>query len=125
MSKAPDPHWRYIALALTGGPVSRRGLQNALLGRARKEGITDDLAPQLTRFAWPHAIVKVHHHALAAARDWLPRVDFAVDNGAKIALGVSTIKSSGTIKALTEKLGILQERGSKEPTTRAKASSPK
>lgn len=109
MSKAHDPHWRYVALELDGPrPVSRRSLQNAIVGRARREGVSD--APQLTRYAWPHAIVKVHHHALAAARAWLGRIDFAVEGEQKVPLRVRTLSSSGTIKALTDRLGILQER---------------
>ncbi len=125
MSKAHDPHWRYIALALGGGPATRRGLQNAVLGRARKEGVPDDEAPQLTRFAWPHAIVKVHHHRLAEARDWLPRVAFVVEGGEKLPITVATMKSSGTIRTLTDKLGILQERGSKDAAKRTKAQATK
>ncbi len=114
MSKAHDPHWRYIALQLAGPrPISRRSLQNALLGRARKEDIADALAPQLTRFEWPHAIVRVHHHQLAAAREWLPRIDFAVE-GDKTPLAVETLSASGTIKTLTDRLGILKERGKKD-----------
>ncbi len=114
MSKAHDPHWRYIALALSGDKASRRALGNAVLGKARKEGVPDEEAPQLTRFQWPHAIVKVHHHRLAETREWLPRVDFVVEGGARQAITVSTMKSSGTIRTLTERLGILQERG-KDP----------
>ncbi len=125
MSKAPDPHWRYIALALTGGPATRRSLQNAVLGRARKEGIPDDEAPALTRFAWPHAIVKVHHYRLDEAREWLPRITFVVEAGERRELGVATMKSSGTIRSLTDKLGILQERGSKDTAKRTKSSATK
>lgn len=121
MSKAHDPHWRYIALRLDGDrAVSRRSLQNALLGRARKEDVADADAPQLTRYAWPHAIVKVHHHQMARARDWLPRVDFAVD-GDRVALTVQTLGASGTIRSLTERLGILDERGPAKDTRPSKA----
>ncbi len=125
MSKAHDPHWRYIALALTGGPATRRSLQNAVLGRARKEGIPDDQAPQLTRFEWPHAIVKVHHHRLIEACEWLPRVSFVVEAGAKLPLGVATMKASGTIRSLTARLGILQERGSNDAARKPKGAAPK
>ncbi len=125
MSKAHDPHWRYIALSLSGGPATRRSLQNAVLGRARKEGIPDDQAPQLTRFEWPHAIVKVHHHRLIEAREWLPRVAFVVEAGSKLPLGVATMKSSGTIRSLTDRLGILQERGSNDAAKKAKPAAPK
>lgn len=118
VSKAHDPHWRYIALRIEGRAVSRRALQNALLGRARKEGVPDAEAPQLTRYDWPHAIVKVHHHRLAGARDWLPRLDFAVEGDAKVPLQVKTLSASGTIKALTQRLGILEKRGEERPDGR-------
>lgn len=109
MSKAHDPHRRYVALRLAGPqPPSRRALQNALLGRARREGVADEDAPQLTRYEWPHAIVRVDHTHLDHARQWLPRVDFAVHDGQKVPLHVQTLLSSGTIKTLTDRLGVLR-----------------
>ncbi len=112
MSKAHDPHWRYVAFRIDAEtPLSRRAVGNAILGRARREDVPDDEAPQLTRYAWPHGIVRVPHHQLAAARDWLPRVTFAVEAGTKIPLTLETLSSSGTLKALTTRLGILTERG--------------
>lgn len=111
MSKAHDPHWRYVACRLEGSrPVSRRALQNALKGRFRKLGFEDPELPQLTRYQWPHAIVKVPHHRLADARAGLPKMDWAIEGGAKVALRTETLLSSGTIKTLTDRLGILTRR---------------
>lgn len=119
MSKAHDPHWRYVAFRLHGeAPLSRRAVQNAVLGRARREGVPDDEAPQLTRYEWPHAIVRVHHFHLAAVREWLPRITWAVEAAARVPVTVETLSSSGTIRALTRRLGVLQERG--QPPTREK-----
>jgi RNase P/RNase MRP subunit POP5 len=113
VSKAPDPHWRYVALRLEcPRPVSRRAVQNALTGAGRQHGVVDEWLPQLTRFGWPHAIVRMHHHQLAAAREWLPKVDFVVE-GDKLPFSVATLSSSGTIKTLTDRLGLLAERGQK------------
>ena len=112
VSKAHDPHWRYVAFRLHGEtPLSRRAVQNAVLGRARREGVPDDEAPQLTRYEWPHAIVRVHHFHLAAVREWLPRITWAVEAAARVPVTVETLSSSGTIRALTRRLGILEERG--------------
>lgn len=112
MSKAHFPHWRYIAFRVRGDrAVSRRAMQNAVTGRSRKEGVADDDLPRLTRYAWPHGIVRVHHHRLAAARDWLPRITWAVQEGQKVPLRLDTLSASGTIKSLTDRLGILRERG--------------
>lgn len=112
MSKAHDPHWRYVAFRIQGEtPLSRRAVQNAVLGRSRREEVPDEEAPQLTRYEWPHAIVRVHHFQLANVREWLPRLTWAVEAAAKVPIEVETLSSSGTIKALTQRLGILQERG--------------
>ncbi len=121
MSKAHDPHWRYIALRFTGDTrLSRRAVSNAILGRARREEIPDEHAPQLTRYEWPHAVVRVHHHQLSATRAWLPNITWAFEAAAKIPVTVETLSSSGTIKALTTRLGILTERGEAPPKTGGK-----
>lgn len=112
MSKAHDPHWRYVAVRFEGSrPVSRRGLQNALKGRFRKLGFEDAELPHLTRYDWPHAIVKVPHHRLADARAGLPKMDWAIERGDKVPFRTETLLSSGTIKTLTDRLGVLQKRG--------------
>ncbi len=112
MSKAHDPHWRYVAFRLEGpNPVSRKALQNAIKGRFRKEEWPDEELPQLTRFEWPHAIVKVHHFRLSDCRNVLPKMDWAVEAAAKVSFQVETLSSSGTIKTLTDRLGILSDRG--------------
>lgn len=102
MSKAHDPHWRYVAVRLDGHRMDRRDVARTL-GRWFQSWPGAE-RPQLTRFDWPHAIVKVHHFRLADCR--------AVLDG---ETGVETLSSSGTIKALTMRLGILQDRGEKKP----------
>lgn len=112
MSKAHDPHWRYVAFRLDGDrPIGRPALVNAIKGRFRKLGWPDDDLPHLTRFEWPHAIVKVHHHRLAEAREGFPRMDWAIEGGTKVTFRVETLSASGTIKTLTDRLGILRQRG--------------
>lgn len=110
MSKAHDPHWRYVAFRLEGRPVSRRALQNALKGTARRHGVPEEHLPQLTRYAWPHAITRIDHRHLEDLRALLPRIQWAIEGDERVALAVETLSSSGTIAALTRRLGILEER---------------
>lgn len=107
MSKAHDPHWRYVAVKLDGPAMDRRDLSRAL-GRWFQSWQGSE-RPQLTRFEWPHAIVKVHHFKLAELRAALDAES-----------GVETMSSSGTIKALTTRLGILKVRGEKKPESGGK-----
>ena len=101
---------RYIAFKLTGTPISRRALGNALRGRARHEGWTEVDQPQLTRFLWPHGIVRVEHTHSAKARTLLEAITWASEGDRKSELRIETIATSGTLKALTGRLGILTER---------------
>jgi RNase P/RNase MRP subunit POP5 len=105
------PRPRYVAFRIDGAkPVSRRAFNNALKGRARHEGWADADGPHLTRYGWPHGIVRVEHTHLARCRELLARVTWAVDGDAKVDLRVETLSSSGTLKALTERVGVLAER---------------
>jgi RNase P/RNase MRP subunit POP5 len=95
VSKASAPRPRYVAFRLDGDDAGRRKVADAV--RA--------LAPwmQLTRFGHPHGIVRVDHDRLAQARRLL--------SGGQIAGSrVETLGTSGTLKALTTRLGILQKR---------------
>lgn len=110
MSKVSMPRPRYVAFRLAAAtPVSRKAFGNALKGRARQAGWSD-AGPHLTRYAWPHGIVRVEHTHLARCRELLPTVAWAVEGSARVDLAVETLSSSGTLKALTERLGVLQER---------------
>lgn len=126
MSKAHDPHWRYVAFRLDDAarPLTRRAIGNALKGRFRKLGWPDDELPQLTRFEHPHGIVKVYHHRLQDCRDGLPKMDWAVEAAAKVSFTTVTLSSSGTIKALTDRLGVLQERGAVGPGAKGAKGAP-
>lgn len=111
MSKVSMPRPRYLAFEVqAAAPVSRRAFANALKGRARHEGWADADGPHLTRYAFPHGIVRVEHTRQAAARELLPRVTWAMEGGARVELAVRTLSASGTLKALTERLGLLIER---------------
>lgn len=111
MSKVSMPRPRYIAFKLEAErPVSRRALANALKGRARHDGWPDADAPVLTRYAWPHGIVRVEHLHLDKARALLAAVTWAVEGDAKVALKLKALSTSGTLKALTERIGVLQRR---------------
>lgn len=114
MSKAHDPHWRYIAVQFSGQKCSRQALSNAIKGRFRKEEWPEEELPQLTRFSWPHAIIKFPHFRALEGREVLPRMDWAIDGGARVSFKTETLRTSGTIKTLTDNLGILAERGPKE-----------
>lgn len=111
MSKVAMPRPRYVAFRVTAAqPVSRRSFANAVLGHARAAGWTDGEGPHLTRFAWPHGIVRVEHTRLAACRALLPGITWASESGARVPVTVATLSSSGTLKALTDRLGVLRER---------------
>lgn len=124
MSKAHDPHWRYIAIRMTGTPVGRRAMQNAIIGRFRKSGWPDEELPQLTRHQWPHAILKFPHHRSHEGRTILPKMDWAIEGSERVTFKTETLRTSGTIKTLTDNLGILQERGKKEPAGKTAPRSP-
>lgn len=118
MSKAHDPHWRYVAFRADGATgVSRRAMQNAILGRFRSLGWSDGDVPKLTRYEWPHGIVRVDHRRLADCRAALPRMDWAVEGRDKLVFRVTTLSSSGTLKALTDRIGLLRQRAA-GPTQR-------
>ena len=111
MSKVSMPRPRYLAFEVqAAAPVSRKAFANALKGRARHEGWADGDGPHLTRYAFPHGIVRVEHTRQAAARDLLPRVTWAMEGGARVEFTVRTLSASGTLKALTGRLGVLVER---------------
>ncbi len=111
MSKVSMPRPRYLAFEVqAAAPVSRRAFASALKGRARQEGWSDADGPHLTRYAFPHGIVRVEHTRQAAARELLPRLAWAMEGAARIDLSVRTLSASGTLKALTDRLGILTER---------------
>lgn len=111
MSKISMPRPRYIAFELQGPqPISRRALVNALKGRARHDGWTEDQVPVLTRFAWPHGIIRIEHDHAAKARTLLTAITWAVEGETKLAIAATPLSTSGTLKALTERVGVLQKR---------------
>ena len=78
------------------------------LGRARD--LPEARWPSLTRYDFPHAIVRVQHMDAWACRDWLAAGLKVKDGNGTTRLAVQTLSASGTIKALTERLGILLKR---------------
>ena len=107
------PRPRYVAFELASAtPVSRKAFANALRGRARHEGWPDADGPHLTRYAYPHGIVRVEHTHADKARRLLAAVTWAVEDGGKVELAVRTLSTSGTLKALTDRVGVLKERAS-------------
>ncbi|MHB1262302.1 MAG: hypothetical protein ACYC2H_11375 [Thermoplasmatota archaeon] len=111
MSKISMPRPRYLAFEVkAASPVSRRAFANALKGRARHEGWSDADGPHLTRYAFPHGIVRVEHTRAAACRTLLAGLTWAVEGAARIELSVRTLSTSGTLKALTDRVGVLKER---------------
>jgi len=111
MSKVSMPRPRYVAFTVTAPvPISRKAFANALKGRARHEGWADADGPHLTRYGWPHGIVRVEHTHAAKARALLANVTWAMEGGARVGLAVRTDSTSGTLKALTTRTGVLQAR---------------
>lgn len=106
MSKAHFAHYRYVAVEMTGNAPSRRALQNAIGKAGKRQNIPDERRPQVTRFAWPHAILRFEHHDVDAAREWLGTLEQTQDG----PIAVRTLSTSGTIKSLTDRLGILTRR---------------
>ncbi|HUR24579.1 MAG TPA: hypothetical protein VM327_01005 [Candidatus Thermoplasmatota archaeon] len=111
MSKVSMPRPRYVAFEATAAfPLSRRAFANALKGRARHEGWADAEGPHLTRYAFPHGIVRVEHSRATACRALLAGITWAVEGGARIDVAVRTVSTSGTLKALTGRTGVLGQR---------------
>ncbi len=109
MSKAHDPHWRYIAVRFKGTKATRKAMANAILGKARKAGWEDDDAPRLLRYEWPHAFVRVPHYRLSEGRELLGRITWTIEAATKQPLEVTTLSSSGTVKTLVDRHKILIE----------------
>lgn len=117
MSKVAMPRPRYVAFRMAAAtPLSRRAFANALKGRARHEGWPDADGPHLTRYGWPHGIVRVEHTHLAKCRQLLAAITWATEGGARVEVAVESLSTSGTLKALTERVGVLAERA--EPASR-------
>lgn len=105
MSKVSMPRPRYIAFRIeAAAPLQRRSVGNAL--RSASKGWAEGTAPQLTRYEWPHGIVRVEHTEQAAARKLLAGI--TVMEGAPVK--VETLSASGTLKALTTRIGVLTKR---------------
>lgn len=105
MSKISMPRPRYVAFHVTAEkPLSRRAVGQALrqAGASWPEGT----APQLTRYEWPHGIVRVEHTQQGPARALLAALRI-IDG---TAVQVITLSSSGTLKALTQRIGVLAKR---------------
>ncbi len=104
MSKVSMPRPRYVAFRITAAKeLPRRAVGNAL--RAASKGWPEGTAPQLTRYAWPHGIVRVEHTHAAQARALL-----AALRDVEGPVQVEPLSTSGTLKALTTRLGLLEER---------------
>jgi RNase P/RNase MRP subunit POP5 len=105
------PRPRYVAFEVeSASPVSRKAFANALKGRARHDGWADADGPHLTRYAFPHGIVRVEHTHAAKARELLAAVTWAMEGAARVEMRVRTVSTSGTLKALTARTGALQQR---------------
>ncbi|MES2154687.1 MAG: hypothetical protein V4510_06075 [bacterium] len=111
MSKVAMDRPRHVLVQLAAQtPVGRRAFAAALREQALADGWLEADVPQLTRFAWPHAAVRVPHERLAAARRLLPRIAAVREGGARHALTVVTLSTSGTLAALTRRAGVLADR---------------
>ena len=95
MSKVAAPRPRYIAFRMDGADLGRRKVAEGLR----------TIAPwmHLTRWAHPHGIVRVDHEHVGQARKMLAK-------GVIAGNPIETLRTSGTLKALTSALGILADR---------------
>ncbi len=107
MSDVTMPRPRYVAVRIDGAaPAPRRAFSGALRAAAQAAAWPDAAQPHLTRYAWPHAIVRVEHTQVAAVRALLESVRTLDGRPVRVAC----LSTSGTLKALTERLGILRTR---------------
>lgn len=101
------PRPRYVAFRIDAAkPATRRGVGTALRDACKAAAWPAERPLQLTRFAWPHGIVRVEHTESAAAR----RILASLTTCEGQAVQVETLGTSGTLLALTTRLGILRER---------------
>ena len=99
------PRPRYVAFRIEAAkPLARRDVANAL--RVASKGWGKGTEPQLTRYAWPDGIVRVEHTGASEAR----RLLAAIGRIEGDAVRVQPISTSGTLKALTTRTGVLRER---------------
>lgn len=106
------PRPRYVAFALAGPmPLSRRDVGQALTTAAKQASAGwNGPPPQLTRYSWPHGIARCEHDQLATLRALIPTLGDLLPNTT-----LRTLSSSGTLLALTERLGVLAERAEPKP----------
>ena len=104
MSKVSMPRPRYVAFRIDGPKeLARKSVSAAL--RAATKGWAEGTAPQLTRYAWPHGIVRVEHTHATQARALL-----AALRDIEGPVAVVPLSTSGTLKALTDRIGVLERR---------------
>jgi RNase P/RNase MRP subunit POP5 len=106
LSKVDMDRPRYIAFHIEAeAQLPRRAVVNAL--EAASRGATwKGPAPRLMRYAFPHGIVRVTHEDQGAACGLVAAL--ARMDGRTVR--VQTLGASGTILALTTRLGILAKR---------------
>lgn len=105
MSKIAMPRPRYVAFRIEAErPIARRAVGQAL--RQASADWPQGTAPQLTRYEWPHGIVRVEHTQQAAAGALLA----GLQNMEGLSVRVRTLSASGTLKALTQRIGALTQR---------------
>ena len=112
---------RYVAFQVEApAALPRRAVAEAVQRAAREAGWPQGEAPQLTRYAFPHGIVRVPHERLADVRRLLPAIAMV---GAQ-PVRVATLRTSGTLLALTSALGLLQERSEPAGSSSPRAPAP-
>ena len=101
------PRPRYVAFRIEAPkPLPRKAVAAGLRAAAKALALPEALAPQLTRYAWPHGIVRVEHTEAARTRALLGALRDLDGTPVK----VETLSTSGTLLALTTRLGVLAER---------------
>jgi len=119
VSRIDMPRPRYVAfqvdVAQEGREVPRRAVQEALRAALRSGGTV--VEAQLTRYAFPHGIARATHDRQAALTQALGRLRGPEAGG----WSARTLGASGTLRALTDRLGVLHERDAQKGATPAPA----
>lgn len=113
MSKIEHDRPRHIAFQIDAPePLSRAAVADAVRAAAKALGWPEPERPRLTRYRFPHGAVRVPHERQRGAVALLQGLRQATDKGRAIEFQVTTLGASGTLEALTGRLGILDGRES-------------
>ncbi len=113
MSKIEHDRPRHIAFRIeAASQVSRAACSDAFRMAAKAANWPDAERPKLTRYAFPHGAVRVPHQRQADAVMLVNGITVVHEKGKAVGVRMTTLGASGTLAALTSRLGILEGRES-------------